>query len=48
MGGESELEATAEGEGGDCGDCGNLEVGEVGEGASQVGEELGGSEMLSV
>lgn len=43
MGGEGELEAAAEGEGGDCGDCGDLEVGEVGEGAAEVGEELGRS-----
>lgn len=43
MGGEGELEAAAEGEGGDCGDCGDLEVGDVGEGAAEVGEELGGS-----
>lgn len=41
MGGEGELEAAAEGEGGDGGDCWDLEVGEVGKGAAEVGEELG-------
>lgn len=43
MGGEGELEAAAEGDGGDCRDCWDLEVGEAGEGAAEVGEELGGS-----
>lgn len=41
MGGQGELEAAAEGEGGDGRDCRDLEVGEAGEGAAEVGEELG-------
>jgi len=40
--GEGELEAAAEGEGGDGGDGGDGEVGERGEGRVEVGEELGG------
>lgn len=43
VGGQGELEAAAEGQGGDCGNCWDLQVGEVGEGAAEVGEELGGS-----
>lgn len=41
MGGEGELEAAAEGEGGYGADCRDGEGGEGGEGASEVGEELG-------
>jgi hypothetical protein len=40
VGGEGELEAAAECDGGDGGDCRDLEVGEAGEGAAEVGEEL--------
>ena len=42
VGGESELKAAAEGEGGDGADGGDGKVGEFGEGGAEVGEEVGG------